>query len=63
MINYVLKGWGGCISDKFIIVNFGFLKFIELYDKVLVDRGFLIMEEFLLLNVEFLILFGRCGVF
>lgn len=25
MINYVLKGLGICISDKFIIVNFGFL--------------------------------------
>lgn len=63
MINFVFEVWIGCVSDKFIILNFGFLNIIEFYDKVMVDRGFFIREEFILLRVEFLVFLGRWGVF
>lgn len=62
MINYVSKGLGIRTSDKFIIVNSGFLQLIQPYDKVLADRGFPITEELLLLNAELLIPPGRRGV-
>lgn len=44
IIFYVLEVWGGCVLDKFLIENCGFLENFILGDMVMVDRGFIIIE-------------------
>lgn len=61
VFNFILEVWGGCILDVFLIREFEFYNIFELYDVVMVDCGFIIVEDFLFYRVEFFILFGKCG--
>ena len=44
-ITFVCKGWGGMVSDKYIIENCGLLHHILPGDQILVDRGFNVQES------------------
>ena len=39
-VNFVSKGYGGCVSDKFITENCGYLHKLQPQDVVLADSGF-----------------------
>lgn len=40
VISYISNGWGGRVSDKYIVENSGYLKHLLPGDVVLADRGF-----------------------
>ena len=40
VISFISNGWGGRASDKYIVENSGYLKYINPGDFVLADRGF-----------------------
>ena len=40
IISYISNGWGGRVSDKFIVENSGYLRHLLPGDVVLADRGF-----------------------
>ena len=43
-VNFLSRGWGGCVSDKEITMHSVFLKFLQHGDLILADRGFNITE-------------------
>ena len=43
-VNFLSRGWGGCVSDKEITMDSGFLKFLQRGDLILADCGFNIAE-------------------
>ena len=40
IISYISNGWGGRVSDKYIVENSGYLRHLVPGDVVLADRGF-----------------------
>ena len=44
-ISYISKGWGGRTSDKYIIENCGYLRYLSPGDLVLADRGFNVADS------------------
>lgn len=52
-IMFLLKCYGGRVSDRFIIKKLGFYNYLNLNDEVMVDRGFIIGEELFSLYVGF----------
>lgn len=63
MINFVLNCRGGRVSDKCIIINFGFFYLIEFYDSVMVDKGFSSFIEVLIFYyVNLFVLLGKYGI-
>ena len=45
IVSYISKGYGGRVSDKFIIENCGYLDKLQPGDVVLADRGFNVEES------------------
>ena len=44
-ISFVSEAWGGCVSDKFVTENCGFLDKFLPGDMVIADRGFTVSES------------------
>ncbi len=44
-ISFISPGYGGRVSDKFIVQDSGFLKFLKPSDLVIADRGFLVHDD------------------
>lgn len=44
-ISFISPGYGGRVSDKFIVQDSGFLDFLKPGDLVIADRGFLVHED------------------
>jgi hypothetical protein len=44
-ICFISKAWGGCVSDKVITQQYGFLNYLNFGDEVLADRGFNIQDD------------------
>lgn len=61
VFNFVFKVWGGRIFDVNVIREFLFYDMCELYDEVMIDRGFIIIEDLILRYCKLYIFFGRCG--
>ena len=40
IISFISNGWGGRVSDKYIVENSGYLQYLRPGDVVLADRGF-----------------------
>ena len=40
--NFVSKGWGGCVSDKYLTAHSDFYNLVEPGDYVMADKGFTI---------------------
>uniref|UniRef100_A0A1X7SVZ4 DDE Tnp4 domain-containing protein n=1 Tax=Amphimedon queenslandica TaxID=400682 RepID=A0A1X7SVZ4_AMPQE len=54
-ICFISKAWGGCVSDKVITQESGFLRKICRGDKVMADRGFNIEEDLAVIGAQLLI--------
>ena len=59
--NYVSKGWGGRVTDKYLTLNCGFMDIVQRGEAILADRGFPIREEALLRGVDVIIPPGKRG--
>lgn len=44
---FISKGFDGCASDKFIVLNSGFLNYLLPGDEIIADRGFTINDTLL----------------
>ena len=53
-IAFLSKAWGGRVSDKHIVKESGFLDLVEYGDKYMVDKGFTIKDDLLLLGADFI---------
>lgn len=51
-ISFVSNLWGGRASDRHLVVNSGFLHYLQRGDKILADRGFPIREELLFIGAD-----------
>ena len=51
-VAYVSRLWGGRTSDRHIVRNSNFLRYIDPKDQVLADRGFTVWEELILRGAE-----------
>lgn len=52
VISFLSKGWGGCVSDKYLTENSGVLNKLVPGDVVLADRGFDIKDSVGLMCAE-----------
>lgn len=59
--NFLFKVWGGRILDVYLIRELLFYDIIEFGDEVMVDCGFIIVEDFLIRSLRLYIFFGKCG--
>ena len=50
VISYISNGWGGRVSDKYIVENSGYLRHLVPGDVVLADRGFDVADRLSLLS-------------
>lgn len=53
---FILKGFGGCFSDKVIVEEFGILNYFFFGDEIMVDWGFIIGDFLFFFKVKFNIL-------
>ena len=56
VISFISNGWGGRASDKYIVENSGYLKYISPGDFVLADRGFDVADSLALFGATLAIL-------
>ena len=47
IVSFVSNGWGGRVSDKYIVENSGYLQYLLPGDVVLADRGFMLKTVWL----------------
>ncbi|KAH7985553.1 hypothetical protein HPB49_026370 [Dermacentor silvarum] len=55
LISYISECWGGKISDKQLVLQTDFTKYLDYGDEVMADRGFNVTEELAVLGVKVMI--------